>query len=90
MVQPNYQFRALTQNAAEAKTVRDAFARSVLWSFPIAATSDGRYLVDYTDFLVRDWNNIAGRLQEMLLKCLWRLHAPETVARYCGLHVTSR
>ncbi|HVJ28220.1 MAG TPA: zinc-dependent metalloprotease, partial [Vicinamibacterales bacterium] len=62
MVQPNYQFRALTQNAAEAKTVRDAFARSVLWSFPIAAASDGRYLVDYNEFLVRDANEIAGRL----------------------------
>ncbi|HVH57229.1 MAG TPA: zinc-dependent metalloprotease [Vicinamibacterales bacterium] len=62
MVQPNYQFRALTQNPAESKTVRDAFARSVLWSFPIAATSEGRYLVDYTDFLVRDWTEIAGRL----------------------------
>lgn len=62
MVQPNYQFRALTQNAAEARTVRDAFARSVLWSFPIAAASDGRVLVDYTEFLVRDWNEMAGRL----------------------------
>ena len=62
MVQPNYQYRALTQNAAEARTVRDAFARSVLWSFPIAAASDGRYLVDYTDFLVRDATEIAGRL----------------------------
>ena len=62
MVQPNYRFRAHTQSAAEAKTVRDAFARSVLWSFPIAATSDGRYLVDYNDFLVRDWNEMAGRL----------------------------
>ena len=62
MVQPNYQYRALTQNAAEARTVRDAFARSVLWSFPVAAASDGRYLVDYTDFLVRDWNEMAGRL----------------------------
>lgn len=62
MVQPNYQFRALTQNAAEAKTVRDAFARSVLWSFPIAAASDGRFLVDYNEFLVRDWNEMAGRL----------------------------
>lgn len=62
MVQPNYQFRALTNDPAEAKTVRDAFARSVLWSFPIAATSDGRYLVDYTDFLVRDWTEIANRL----------------------------
>jgi hypothetical protein len=62
MVQPNYQYRALTQSAAEAKTVRDAFARSVLWSFPIAAATDGRYLVDYTDFLVRDWGEVAGRL----------------------------
>ena len=39
MVQPNYQFRALTTNAAEAKTVRDAFARSVLWGFQIAAVT---------------------------------------------------
>ena len=62
MVQPNYQFRALTQNAAEARTVRDAFARSVLWSFQVAALSDGRVLVDYTDFLVRDWHEMAGRL----------------------------
>ena len=62
MVQPNYQFRALTGSAAEAKTVRDAFARSVLWSFPIAAATDGRYLVDYTGFLVRDWHEMAGRL----------------------------
>ncbi|MEO6212629.1 MAG: zinc-dependent metalloprotease [Vicinamibacterales bacterium] len=63
MVQPNYNFRALTQNAAEAKTVRDAFARSVLWSFPIAGMTEGRALVDYTEFLVRDGNDMAGRLQ---------------------------
>ncbi|CAN5786172.1 zinc-dependent metalloprotease [soil metagenome] len=62
MVQPNYNFRALTQSPAEAKTVRDAFARSVLWSFPIAAMSDGRVLVDYTDFIIRDGNDMAGRL----------------------------
>ena len=63
MVQPNYRFRALTQNAAEAKTVRDAFARSVLWSFPIGAQSGDRILVDFTEFLVRDAGEIAGRLQ---------------------------
>jgi len=63
MVQPNYNFRAITQSPAEAKTVRDAFARSVLWSFPIAATSDGRVLIDYTEYLVRDGSDMAGRLQ---------------------------
>ena len=54
MVQPNYRFRALTTNQAEVKAVRDAFARSVIWSFPIAAASGDRVLVDATEFLVRD------------------------------------
>jgi hypothetical protein len=63
MVQPNYRFRALTQNASEARTVRDAFARSVLWSFPIGGQSGDRLLVDFTEFLVRDAGEIAGRLQ---------------------------
>ena len=62
MVQPNYQFRALTTNAAEAKTVRDAFARSVLWGFPIAAVSGDRVLVDFTEYLVRDGNDMASRM----------------------------
>ena len=63
MVQPNYEFRSQTQNPTEARRVTDAFARSVLWSFPVGAASDGRVLVDFTEFLVRDGNNTAGRLQ---------------------------
>jgi uncharacterized protein DUF4953/uncharacterized protein DUF5117 len=63
MVQPNYRFRALSSNAAEVRDVRDAFARSVLWSFPIAAATGGRVLVDATDFILRDATEIAGRLQ---------------------------
>jgi hypothetical protein len=63
MVQPNYQFRALTTSAAEARTVRDAFARSVLWGFPIAAVTGDRVLVDFTEYLVRDGNDMAGRLR---------------------------
>ena len=63
MVQPNYQFRALTTSAAEARTVRDAFARSVLWGFPIAAASGERLLVDFTEYLVRDGNDMASRLR---------------------------
>jgi hypothetical protein len=63
MVQPNYQYRGTSSNAAEVKDVQDAFARSVLWAFQIAGASDGRVLVDFTEFLVRDANDIAGRLQ---------------------------
>ncbi len=63
MVQPNYQYRGTSSNAAEVKDVNDAFARSVLWAFQIAGASDGRVLVDFTEFLVRDAIDIAGRLQ---------------------------
>ena len=54
MVQPNYRFRALSDNPAEVRAVKDAFARSVLWGFTAAAETDGRVLVDMTDFLLRD------------------------------------
>jgi len=63
MVQPNYQFRADTQNQAEVKAVRDAFARSVLWGFTVGAETSSRVLVDITELLVRDSNNVAGRLR---------------------------
>ena len=63
VVQPNYRYRAITDNPAEIRAVRDGFARSVIWSFPIAAATGDRLLVDATDFLVRDSSEMAGRLQ---------------------------
>src|SRR5687768_6184670 len=63
MVQPNYRYRGTSKNAAEVRDVTEAFARSVLWAFQVAAASDGRVLVDFTDFLVRDANDVAGRLR---------------------------
>jgi hypothetical protein len=64
MVQPNYRFRSSSANAIEARTIRDAFARSILWGFNIAAESDGgrRVLVDITDFLMRDAYNLGARM----------------------------
>jgi hypothetical protein len=63
MVQPNYRFRASSTNAAEVAAVRDAFARSVLWGFTAAAQTEGRVLVDLSDFLLRDATGIAGSLR---------------------------
>jgi hypothetical protein len=63
MVQPNYDYRAETSNAAERRAVRDAFATSVLWGFEVAAEEDGRVLVDATDFVLRDAHDVAGTLQ---------------------------
>jgi hypothetical protein len=63
MVQPNYEFRSSSDNPTEVRAVTDAFARSVLWGFTIAAESDSRVLVDMNDFLLRDATNLAPRLR---------------------------
>lgn len=63
LVQPNYEFRASSTNPEEVRAVRDAFARSVLWGFTVAAESAGRVLVDATEWLVRDNLNLAPRLR---------------------------
>ncbi|MFC1662221.1 zinc-dependent metalloprotease [Gemmatimonadota bacterium] len=62
MVQPNYQFRVESDNPAEERAVRDAFARSVLFSFAVEAESPGRVLVDLTGFVLSDQGGIARRL----------------------------
>jgi hypothetical protein len=63
MVQPNYRFRASSSNPAEVRAVTDAFARSVLWGFTVAAESGDRVLVDLNGFLLRDATGLAGRLR---------------------------
>jgi len=63
MVEPNYEYRALSENPAERRAVRDAFAESVLWGFEVAAETEGRVLVDATDFAIRDAHGIARRLK---------------------------
>lgn len=63
MVQPNYEFRSSSSNPAEVRTIRDAFARSTLWGFTVVAETEGRVLVDLTDFIVRDGSNMAPRLR---------------------------
>ena len=63
LVQPNYDFRAVSTNAAEVKAVRDAFARSTLWGFTVAAETDNRVLVDATEFLLRDATNMSQQLR---------------------------
>src|SRR5215831_16498922 len=42
MVEPNYGFRAVSQNADERRAVEEAFAKSVLWGFEVVAETDGR------------------------------------------------
>ncbi|MCI0413484.1 zinc-dependent metalloprotease [bacterium] len=64
LVQPNYSFRALTENAAETKTVRESFAESVLWGFEVAAEDKNKVLVDATSFYLQDVFDVISALKE--------------------------
>jgi hypothetical protein len=61
--EPNYRYRASSDNPLEVQAVKDAFAPSVHWGFDIVAESDGRVLVDATDFFLRDARNVIGQLK---------------------------
>ena len=60
----NLGYRAISRDADERRAVRQSFARSVLWGGEIAAEDgDGRVLVDFTSFIVRDAHGSAQRLE---------------------------
>jgi len=63
LIQPNYNYRAITNDAAEKRAVEQSFAQSTLWGFTIEAESNNHYLVDATDFLMRDAMQVANRLR---------------------------
>src|SRR5690242_7327583 len=63
LVAPNYNFRALSNNADERTAVRDAFAESTLWGFEVAAEEGNRVLVDATKFYLRDVHQVTQTLQ---------------------------
>src|SRR5581483_5804544 len=54
LVQPNYQYRAITDDPHERNAAEQSFAQSVLAGFKVEAEDDGRVLVDATDFYLRD------------------------------------
>ena len=63
LIQPNVDFIARSDNELEKKSVREAFASSVLAAFTIEAMSDGTYLIDLTPYLIRDAHDVIGRLR---------------------------
>ena len=62
LIQPNQDFRAITDNEEEKNSVREAFAKSVLHGFIIKEEKKGMYLVDATDFFMRDAHGVAKTL----------------------------
>src|SRR5690349_12321884 len=63
MLQPNYDYRAVSDNAAERKAVEEAFAQSVIGGFVVSAEYQGAVLVDATDFFLQDAHDVIGSLR---------------------------
>jgi len=64
LVQPNVHYRALSDNAAERRSVEDSFATSVLWSFKVESDDSDGVLVDATDYFLSDQHGVAQRLRD--------------------------
>ena len=64
MLQPNYDYRAITNDPNEKRTVQESFAQSTLWGFNEEAESNGSVLVNATALLLSDALHVANRLRE--------------------------
>ena len=63
LIEPNQDYRAITDNTAERKSIEQAFGRSVLFGFDIKETDNDTYLIDFTPFLMEDAHGITQRLK---------------------------
>ncbi|MEM7549607.1 MAG: zinc-dependent metalloprotease [Bacteroidota bacterium] len=63
LIQPNYSYRAISDNPEEKKSVEEAFAQSVIWGFPIINSNNDIFKIEITDFLLRDAHGVIGRLK---------------------------
>ncbi|MCH1547306.1 MAG: zinc-dependent metalloprotease [Flavobacteriaceae bacterium] len=63
LIQPNYSFRAKSENIAEINSIKQAFAKSVIHGFKIIETIGDKYLIDFTPFLMTDRHGVANRLK---------------------------
>src|SRR5687768_12132831 len=59
----NWNYRSsATDNPAHLRTVVEAFPPSTTGSLPLIAEEGSRLVVDATDFVMRDWNDVTGTL----------------------------
>ncbi|MBL0303521.1 MAG: zinc-dependent metalloprotease [Cytophagaceae bacterium] len=54
LIEPNYQYRANSNDILEKNAVKESFAKSVWFGFEILKNINGNYIIDLTPFLLRD------------------------------------
>ncbi|MBS1626552.1 MAG: zinc-dependent metalloprotease [Bacteroidetes bacterium] len=65
LVQPNYAYRASSNDLNEQKAVKESFAQSIIASFVIDEDEGDKVLVDATNFFLRDAHGVADRIRNM-------------------------
>jgi Met-zincin/Domain of unknown function (DUF5117) len=65
LTQPNYDYRAVTNDPREQKAVTESFAQSILFSFTVEAEEGSTILIDATSFFLRDAHGVADRIRKM-------------------------
>ena len=63
LVQPNLDYRSTSDNELEQASIEQAFAKSVLFGFPIKKTTATHYTIDLTPFLMQDAHGVSQRLK---------------------------
>ena len=59
----NWNYRSsAADNPAHVRSIQESFPPSTSGSLPIVAQESGRILVDATDFVMRDWNDVTGTI----------------------------
>ena len=64
LVQPNLKYRSTSDNLLEQRSIKEAFAKSVLYSFPIEEMINGSYIINLTPFLLEDAHGVSKRLKQ--------------------------
>ena len=63
LIEPNQKYRANSNNYLEKKSIKQAFAKSVIWSFPIKESNMNGFIIDLNDFLLNDAHGVSQRLK---------------------------
>ncbi|HEX7809495.1 MAG TPA: zinc-dependent metalloprotease, partial [Thermoanaerobaculia bacterium] len=64
MVEPNTNYRAISNDSSERRAVEQSFASSILAGFKVEETTPRGVLVDATEFFLSDAHGVSRRLRE--------------------------
>ncbi|MGV3706336.1 MAG: zinc-dependent metalloprotease [Arcticibacter sp.] len=62
LVEPVYNYRAISSNKDQIRAVENNFAKSVVFGFTPVSSSGGKHIIDLSPFIIRDSQGITSRL----------------------------